>query len=374
MVHFHDDCISYFIFDILTAHFFIPGAAVMLTCPHCHHLIAPQSPCTHTSQPLLCSLTTPVCSLPPTPVPPPVSPAPQLGSSLGAPPWGRDLQEDLISPVAQGHTSLPTPHISGSMFHFPVVQFQPHTNCPSHQGHSCQLQCVTHGVHLGQTHADNVCGGGLLRPQQQFNVARTAAMCQMPVHNHSMNWDTSLDWRKSVRWTGDDDARVLSATKKALLECGWYWQKLTWQDAIQLLQSCSIGTFIIRDSADRNYRFSLSVQTEKGPTSVRIDYNRGKFRLDCENSMKSTLPEFSNVINLVEHYVKVSKKGGRHVWVDSHGKVYSPIIIRRPLTKTTPSLKHLCRMTINMSLARSYTAERLPPNLTKYLDEYSFWC
>ena len=410
---------------------FFPGVIVMLTCPQCHHLLGPLPSCTHTpsQQPLLCTLAPPGCNLPhSTPLPSPASTALHLtpesdgggggGGERCTSSWGRTgiegetvagvihhlhhhqqqhghLQEDFItSPTSGGtvrHAShhpqqqpLQTPHISGSMFHFPVVQLQPHITCqPSHPAHTacqfaCQVQCVTHGVQVNHASLDNRCGGKHIRPQ--LSIPRSASMgfgfpSGSNVPNNSWpNQRYAREWNHLVKWTGEDDERCLEKNKNALQECGYYWEKLTWQDAISLLQSCAVGTFIIRDSADRHYRYTLSVQTDKGPTSVRIDYNRGKFRLDCENNMKSSLPEFSSVISLIEHYVRVSKSGNRHVWVDAEGKVYSPIIVRLPLWRSTPSLKHLCRLSINLNLPRSYTSDHLPSNLTRYLDQYSFWC
>lgn len=53
---------------------------------------------------------------------------------------------------------------------------------------------------------------------------------------------------------------------------------LSLQGARCLLKEASVGAFVIRDSGDRNYIFSLSVQTERGPTSVRLHYECGYFR------------------------------------------------------------------------------------------------
>lgn len=53
---------------------------------------------------------------------------------------------------------------------------------------------------------------------------------------------------------------------------------LSLQGARTLLKDASVGAFVIRDSGDRNFIFSLSVQTERGPTSVRLHFEEGFFR------------------------------------------------------------------------------------------------
>ncbi|ROT60867.1 suppressor of cytokine signaling-2 like protein [Penaeus vannamei] len=174
--------------------------------------------------------------------------------------------------------------------------------------------------------------------------------------------------------TSGGGIRVLGATRRMLGESGWYWERLSWRQAETLLQSTSLGTFIVRDSADTRFLYSLSVQTERGPTSVRIHYASGKFRLDCESHMAATIPDFSNVIALVEHYIRVNQKLQKHFWVDAQGKVYCPITIRQPLKRAVPSLKHLCRLAINLAVPRSCSALRLPPSLCQYVDEYPYWC
>lgn len=52
------------------------------------------------------------------------------------------------------------------------------------------------------------------------------------------------------------------------------------QAAQTLLKDASVGAFVIRDSGDRKFIFSLSVQTERGPTSVRLHFEDGYFRYD----------------------------------------------------------------------------------------------
>ena len=126
----------------------------------------------------------------------------------------------------------------------------------------------------------------------------------------------------------------------------------------------------MRDSADPRHLFSLSVQRseEGGPTSVRIHFERGLFRLDAEESIQWAMPAFPSVVELIEHYLPPPVGGGgdggddgdvtskekedpKRVWVDNIGKVSSPIRLRRPLYNKVPSLSHFARLSVNRRLA-----------------------
>lgn len=150
------------------------------------------------------------------------------------------------------------------------------------------------------------------------------------------------------------------------------------------------GTFLVRNSSDPRYLFSLSVQTERGPTSVRLFYINGYFRLDAQVHLQSSMPMFASVVELVQHYVKQSRlcrraKDDTQVWIDpQQGKVYSSIVLTVPLRRESspPSLKHLARLAIHGALQEAAVPGRstgpvheqleLPRSLTAYLEEYPY--
>ncbi|XP_025837058.1 suppressor of cytokine signaling 2-like isoform X2 [Agrilus planipennis] len=177
----------------------------------------------------------------------------------------------------------------------------------------------------------------------------------------------------------------LSNTVHVLRQSGWYFEGISYQQSHDMLQDKPLGTFLVRESSDPRFLFSLSVQTERGPTSVRIHYINGYFRLDAQNHLQAAMPMFSSVIDLVQHYVRESRnaKGSAHVWVDPDGKWYSAILLVKPLRKDngSSSLKHLSRLAVHATLEGStrprlhllpppYTQLELPPLLIKYLAEY----
>lgn len=183
----------------------------------------------------------------------------------------------------------------------------------------------------------------------------------------------------------ETDLQRLSLTIKALRTCGWYYEGLSWQDSATILMSTSPGTFLVRDSSDPRFLFSLSVQTERGPTSVRLHYVNGNFRLDAEPKLAPAMPVFDCVVKLVEYYVNVtngrkpsstSVKCKEQVWVDCTGHTYSSILLTRPLYQKDrfPSLQHLARLAINRLTQNGHYVPTysLPVTLNRYLNEYPY--
>ncbi|KAJ9581183.1 hypothetical protein L9F63_023642, partial [Diploptera punctata] len=244
----------------------------------------------------------------------------------------------------------------------------------------------------------------------QWNIPATTASATA-ASNQQLPWVLGLQLPQTQTIPqvpqSDTDLVRLAATLKALRNSGWYYEGLSWQESAEALQSTTPGTFLVRDSSDPKFLFSLSVQTERGPTSVRLHYVCGQFRLDAETRLAPQMPLFDCVVQLVEYYIEATKdsakasvtdgenlkgsKGShaRHkeqVWVDANGHMYSHILLTTPLYKKQhlPSLQHLARLAINKSLKASMPKKLstrnslsvsqlpLPTLLTDYLKEYPY--
>lgn len=150
---------------------------------------------------------------------------------------------------------------------------------------------------------------------------------------------------------------------------GYYYEGLSWQQATLLLQNTKVGTFLVRDSENANYLFALSVQTERGPTSIRIGYEHGKFRLDSEDALICFMPLFDCVVDLIEHYMELSQnsKNSYCVWLDLTGGHDVPIRLYKPLYNRVHRLTHLCRLRLVKLLK-----DRVPCNhIARTIDERS---
>ncbi|KAL1488887.1 hypothetical protein ABEB36_014679 [Hypothenemus hampei] len=185
----------------------------------------------------------------------------------------------------------------------------------------------------------------------------------------------------------DVQFQQLKDTVQALRRSGWFYEDITFEESHELLKNTKVGTFLVRNSSNPKFLYSLSVQTEKGPTSVRLQYNNGYFKLDAQPHLQKIMPAFPNVISLIQYYVqefeRYSKKN-MQVWVDDKGKWYSPIEIKQPLRKRDepPRLKHLACIAIHKALNKSvkntllplpHKQLELPQSLVAYLREYPHW-
>lgn len=181
----------------------------------------------------------------------------------------------------------------------------------------------------------------------------------------------------------DTDLERLSSTMKALRLSGWYYEGLSWKESATLLMPTAPGTFLVRDSSDPRFLFSLSVQTDRGPTSVRLHYHEGNFRLDAAPKLVPVMPVFRCVVRLIEYYVAVTSRtrtgsasGKEQVWIDCSGRTYSSILLTKPLYQKDrfPSLLHLARLSINrvVQTGSHVPTHELPESLCSYLALYPY--
>ncbi|XP_066151779.1 suppressor of cytokine signaling 2-like [Euwallacea fornicatus] len=183
----------------------------------------------------------------------------------------------------------------------------------------------------------------------------------------------------------DAELQHLRDTVQALHQSGWFYEGITFQDSQDMLKNTKVGTFLVRNSSNPKFLFSLSVQTERGPTSVRLHYINGYFSLEAQPHLLAVMPAFPNVIDLIRYYVLEFKRHrtDANVWVDTQGKWHSAIKIDKPLRKKEepPSLKHFARLAIHKAIQSSgkhkialqspHKELKLLPNcLISYLGEY----
>lgn len=178
------------------------------------------------------------------------------------------------------------------------------------------------------------------------------------------------------QYTTDKDIERISSNWEELNMCCYYYGGLSSPQAKLLLHHSKVGTFLIRDSSDPKYLYSLSLKTERGTTSVRIEYSHGTFRLDCEDRLRSKMPRFMTVMQLIEHYVNISQSEASKQcrWLESSGRRDVPVKLTKPRMVSPPSLQHLCRVTVNTAVPSVDKLHELPlPNsLKRFLSEYPY--
>ncbi|XP_036373862.1 suppressor of cytokine signaling 2-like isoform X1 [Megalops cyprinoides] len=195
--------------------------------------------------------------------------------------------------------------------------------------------------------------------------------------------DTPRSERRSetdARVVDSDQSRIAAAMRDLGKTAGWYWGSLTANEARKILQDAPEGTFLLRDSSQRDYLFTISAMTSAGPTNLRIEYKEGKFKLDSVVLVKPKLKQFDSVVHLVEHYVLLSRTSRRSNSSGGGGRPpVSPappngtvqLLMTTPVYAATPSLQHLCRIAINKATGRVQDLP-LPNRLKDYLTDYAY--
>ena len=173
---------------------------------------------------------------------------------------------------------------------------------------------------------------------------------------------------------------ILLTSYRELLQCGFYFGKMTLDDVRNRLRNSEPGTFLLRDSSDSNFQFSLSIQTHRGATSIRIRLRPTVYSLEStpddigknRDAVTARLPAFSSVLGLIEYYVTLSSSREGLVFVESNGRRDTPVFLKRALCKASrPSEAPLPAR--HQSLSEGCNASDrlcLLPSLKTYLLDY----
>ncbi|XP_066987283.1 uncharacterized protein [Macrobrachium rosenbergii] len=161
---------------------------------------------------------------------------------------------------------------------------------------------------------------------------------------------------------GCDFASIIEKVK----DCGWYWGPISGEAAEKVLANEPDGSFIVRDSSDHHYIFSLTFKLNGFIRHVRIEHDQGNFSFGGFTKFKSqTIVEF--IENAVEH-----SRSGRYLFFLHRRPVLGPMRVQllHPVSrfKHIQSLQHLCRFVIVKHVRRDLIGELpLPQRLKDYL-------
>ncbi|XP_054460641.1 suppressor of cytokine signaling 1b [Anoplopoma fimbria] len=139
--------------------------------------------------------------------------------------------------------------------------------------------------------------------------------------------------------------KLVKQTYKQLQHSGYYWGSMTMEEAHAILSQAPLGTFLIRDSGQPDVFFTLSYQSDDGPTSVRVLLNNLLF------SLCGSIKTFASLFALLTYYTSSSCK------------------LTGPYRKQRPErLKQMCRR----ALVGSYGAEHIStlPGISTQVKDY----
>ncbi|XP_050422532.1 uncharacterized protein LOC126834558 [Adelges cooleyi] len=154
---------------------------------------------------------------------------------------------------------------------------------------------------------------------------------------------------------------------------GWYWGPISGEAAEKILSCEPDGSFIVRDSSDDHYIFSLTFKLNGFVRHVRIDHDHGNFSFgSCTKFKSHTIVEF--VENAVEH-----SRSGRYLFFLHRRPVLGPMRVQllHPVSrfKQVQSLQHMCRFVILKTIRRDLIIELpLPRRLVDYLNTPHYYC
>lgn len=172
--------------------------------------------------------------------------------------------------------------------------------------------------------------------------------CMLPMHSQNPMIHSQVDY-----------IHCLVPDLQKITSCSFYWGKMDRYEAERLLEGKPEGTFLLRDSAQEEYLFSVSFRKYGRSLHARIEQFNHKFSFDSHDPGVYTA---SSVTGLLEHYK------------DPACVMFFEPMLTIPLNRNFPfSLQQLCRATIvSNTTYNSINDFSLPKALKSYLKEYHY--
>ncbi|XP_030382891.1 uncharacterized protein LOC115630463 [Scaptodrosophila lebanonensis] len=144
-----------------------------------------------------------------------------------------------------------------------------------------------------------------------------------------------------------------------IINSSFYWGKMDRYEAERLLEGKPEGTFLLRDSAQEEYLFSVTFRKYGRSLHARIEQSGHKFSFDCHDPCVFTAP---SVTGLLEHYKDPSCV-----------MFFEPCLTMPLHRRQTFSLQQLARATIVSNTTYDGINQlELPCRLKSYLKEYHY--
>jgi len=158
-----------------------------------------------------------------------------------------------------------------------------------------------------------------------------------------------------------------AASIEKVKDHGWYWGPISGEAAERILAKEPDGSFVVRDSSDHHYIFSLTFKLNGFVRHVRIEHDQGNFSFGSFTKFKSnTIVDF--IENAVEH-----SRSGRYLFFLHRRPVLGPMRVQllHPVSrfKRVQSLQHMCRYIIVKHVRRDLlNLLPVPTRLKNYLN------
>jgi len=157
------------------------------------------------------------------------------------------------------------------------------------------------------------------------------------------------------------------ASIEKVKQYGWYWGPVSGDAAEKLLNGEPDGSFLVRDSSDDRYIFSLTFKLNGHVRHVRIEHDQGNFSFGHLTNFKS-----NTIVDFIENAVQHSRSG-RYLFFLHRRPVLGPMRVQliHPVSrfKRVQSLQHQCRFVILKLVPRDLIHQLpVPVQIQKYLN------
>ncbi|KAF7989776.1 hypothetical protein HCN44_008450 [Aphidius gifuensis] len=156
-----------------------------------------------------------------------------------------------------------------------------------------------------------------------------------------------------------DYVHCLVPDLRSITACSFYWGKMDRYEAERLLDGKEEGTFLLRDSAQEEFLFSVSFRKYNRSLHARIEQWNHKFSFDSHDP---GVYASDTVCGLIEHYK------------DPSCCMFFEPMLTKPLHRNFAfPLQHLCRAVITTRTTYDGINKlQLPKTLKSYLKEYHY--
>jgi suppressor of cytokine signaling 5 len=190
--------------------------------------------------------------------------------------------------------------------------------------------------------------------------SRESLVCEYPgINQHNTSCAFGTSYIPRTFHTQVDYIHCLVPDLLKITNCSYYWGVMDRYEAEKLLENKPEGTFLLRDSAQEEFLFSVSFRRYGRSLHARIEQWNHKFSFDSHDP---GVYASNTVCGLIEHYK------------DPSCCMFFEPMLTLPLHRSFPfSLQHMCRSVIcSSSTYDGMNFLPLPKSLRQYLKYYHY--
>lgn len=190
----------------------------------------------------------------------------------------------------------------------------------------------------------------------------------------------------------DDTGSIIAEVDKQLTTYSWYWGNISRRDAENLLRGKDEGTFLVRDSSDKHFLYSLSFRSSGKTMHTRIEYCNKVFCFFSNDTNGSRSNDGSPTLGgLISDAMNQNNADNIFFYsrgLKSESSLYTVSLIQ-PLSRFAyllnhdyadsdiKSLKYLCKfILLHSQAARDKLRQRydsIPDEMQKFLEDSRFF-